>query len=79
VRGVGPGCSSKWLSVREFEESSKRMRLHSTHPGVTAEEVQARTGFELLVPERVPVTALPTDAELDVLRRRVDPQGLLRR
>jgi hypothetical protein len=41
--------------------------------------VQARTGFELLVPERVPVTALPTDAELDVLRRRVDPQGLLRR
>jgi glutaconate CoA-transferase, subunit B len=77
--GGGPRYCITPLAVLDFEETSKRMRLHSTHPGVTAEEVQARTGFELLVPERVPVTALPTDAELDVLRRRVDPQGLLRR
>ena len=41
--------------------------------------VKARTGFELLVPDRVPVTASPADDELDILRRRVDPQGLLRR
>lgn len=77
--GGGPRYCITPLAVLDFEETSKRMRLHSTHPGVTAEEVQARTGFELLVPERVPVTALPTDEELDVLRRRVDPQGLLRR
>ncbi len=77
--GGGPRYCITPLAVLDFEETSKRMRLHSTHPGVTAAEVQARTGFELIVPERVPVTALPTDAELDVLRRRVDPQGLLRR
>ena len=77
--GGGPRYCITPLAVLDFEETSKRMRLHSTHPGVTVEKVQARTGFELLVPERVPVTALPTDAELDVLRRRVDPQGLLRR
>lgn len=77
--GGGPRYCITPLAVLDFEETSKRMRLHSTHPGVTAEEVQARTGFELLVPERVPVTTLPTDEELDVLRRRVDPQGLLRR
>lgn len=77
--GGGPRYCITPLAVLDFEETSKRMRLRSTHPGVTAEEVQARTGFELLVPERVPVTALPTDEELDVLRRRVDPQGLLRR
>ena len=77
--GGGPRYCITPLAVLDFEETSKRMRLHSTHPGVTAAEVQARTGFELIVPERVSVTALPTDAELDVLRRRVDPQGLLRR
>lgn len=77
--GGGPRYCITPLAVLDFEETSKRMRLRSTHPGVTAEEVQARTGFELLVPERVPVTTLPTDEELDVLRRRVDPQGLLRR
>jgi len=43
------------------------------------EQVVANTGFSLIVPERVPVTEAPTPEELDVLRRRVDPQGLLRR
>jgi hypothetical protein len=31
------------------------------------------------VPDRVPITGSPDADELDILRRRVDPQGLLRR
>lgn len=77
--GGGPRYCITPLGILDFEETSKRLRLHSVHPGVTADEVKTRTGFELLVPDRVPVTALPTAAELDILRRRVDPQGLLRR
>jgi glutaconate CoA-transferase subunit B len=77
--GGGPRYCITPLAVLDFEETSKRMRLRSVHPGVSVEEVRARTGFELLVPDRVPVTAPPTDAELDILRRRVDPQRLLRR
>jgi glutaconate CoA-transferase subunit B len=77
--GGGPRYCITPLAVLDFEETSKRLRLHSVHPGVTVDEVRARTGFELLVPERVPVTAAPTAVELGILRRRVDPQGLLRR
>ena len=77
--GGGPRYCITPLAVLDFEETSKRLRLHSVHPGFTVDEVKARTGFELLVPDRVPVTGLPTAAELDILRRRVDPQGLLRR
>ena len=77
--GGGPRYCITPLGVLDFEETSKRLRLHSVHPGVTVDEVKARTGFELVVPDRVPVTGLPTVAELDILRRRVDPQGLLRR
>ena len=42
-------------------------------------QVVAATGFPLVIPDRVPETAPPTAGELDILRRRVDPQGLLRR
>ena len=77
--GGGPRYCVTPLAVMDFEESSKRMRLHSVHPGVTVDEVRARTGFDLLVPAHVPVTPAPGADELDILRTRVDPQGLLRR
>ncbi len=77
--GGGPRYCITPLAVLDFEDTSKRLRLRSVHPGITVDEVKARTGFELLVPDRVPVTASPADDELDILRRRVDPQGLLRR
>jgi glutaconate CoA-transferase subunit B len=76
--GGGPRYCVTPLAVLDFEETSKRMRLRSVHPGVEVADVIGRTGFELLVPGRVPVTAPPTAEELCILRRRVDPRGLLR-
>ena len=39
------------------------MRIESVHPGVTVDDVQAATGFELLLPDgEVPTTAVPTAA-----------------
>ena len=64
------------LCVMDFEEESKRMRLKSAHPGVTVEQVIANTGFELIVPERVPVTE--AERQLRVLRTRIDVRGALR-
>ena len=40
------------LGIFGFEEHSKRMQLLALHPGVTADQVQANTGFELLVARR---------------------------
>ena len=76
--GGGPRYCITPLAVMDFDEQSKRMRLFSVHPGVSVEQVRAQTGFELMVPSRVPVTPLPTAEELAILRGRVDPQGLLR-
>lgn len=77
--GGGPRYCVTPLGILDFEEESRRLRLRSTHPGVAVEQVVAATGFPLIVPARVPVTESPTAEELDILRRRVDPQGLLRR
>ena len=77
--GGGPRYCVTPLAILDFEEESKRLRLRSVHPGVTVDQVVAATGFPLIVPDRVPDTSPPTADELDILRRRVDPQGLLRR
>ena len=63
------------LAVLGFDEVSKRMQVLALHPGVTAEEVQDNTGFELLTAPDLPVTDPPSDDELAVLRH-LDPDRL---
>lgn len=60
------------LAVLDLEGPGRTMRLRSTHPGVTVEEVLAKTGFELAVPEEVPTTRLPTDEERRLIREVLD-------
>jgi glutaconate CoA-transferase subunit B len=74
----GPEFVFTPLGVFDFEETSKHMRIKSLHPGVTVDQVQAATGFELLVPDDVPTTGEPTAVELDLLRSRIDRAGVLR-
>lgn len=76
--GGGPRYVVTPLCVMDFHEESKRMRLKSVHPGVTVAEVVEKTGFELLVPDRVPETEPPTAEQLDILRNRIDVRGALR-
>ena len=64
------------LAVLDFETPDHSMRLRSVHPGVTVDEVVAATGFELVVPDDVPETRLPTDEELRFIRDVIDPQSL---
>jgi glutaconate CoA-transferase, subunit B len=63
------------LGIFSFEEQSKRMQLQALHPGVTADEVQGNTGFELLVIADLGATDPPTENELAVLRH-LDPDRL---
>jgi acyl CoA:acetate/3-ketoacid CoA transferase beta subunit len=63
------------LGVFDFESDDHRMRLRSTHPGVTVDEVIAATGFDLVIPADVPESRLPTDDELVALDA-IDPKGL---
>jgi acyl CoA:acetate/3-ketoacid CoA transferase beta subunit len=64
------------MCVFDFEPESKRMRIRSLHPGVTAAAVQEATGFEVIVPAGdIPETPSPTAEELRILREEVDPTG----
>lgn len=76
LRGEGPTRVITDLAVLDFEPRSKRMRLLTVHPGVTPEEVQARTGFPLLRAETVGETPAPSAEQVAVLRGRVDPEGI---
>src|SRR5690606_16271825 len=67
------------LGVFDFETHDHRMRIRSVHPGVTVDEVVAATGFELVVPDDVPTTRLPTPDELELIRTVIDPKGLRER
>jgi len=64
------------LAVLDFETPDHSMRVRSLHPGVTADEVQAATGFPLVVPPDVSETRAPTDDDLRLLRELLDPKSL---
>lgn len=63
------------LGVYDFETPDHRMRLRSLHPGVTVDEVVAATGFELVIPDDVPTSRLPSPEELRLLDEVIDPKG----
>ena len=63
------------LAVLDFATPGHRMRLRSVHPGVTADEVQDATGFDLVIPDDVPQSRLPTPDELDLIATVIDPTG----
>ncbi len=60
------------LGLFGFDEATRAMRLEALHPGVTVEQVVENTGFELIIPDYVPVTDPPTERELELLRS-LDP------
>lgn len=64
------------LAVLDFQTPDHSMRLASVHPGVSVDEVTAKTGFPLTVTGDVPETRQPTGEELRVLREVLDPGSL---
>jgi len=75
--GTGPYKVITTMAVIGFHPESRRMQVESVHPNVMKEDVSANTGFELLFADPLPMTPVPTDEELQILREQVDPQGLL--
>ncbi len=73
----GPTAVITPLAILDFDTPDRSMRLQSVHPGVEVEQVREATGFELAVPDQVPVTPAPTAEQLRLLRERIDRDGLL--
>lgn len=75
-RHTGPYRVVTDLAVLDYDEKTCRMRLRALQPGVTVEQVQAETGFELVIPSRVEQNPPPQPEELRLLREVIDPQRL---
>lgn len=63
------------LCVLDFTTRGKKIRVRSLHPGVSFEEVQDNTGFDLVWPARIPATKAPTREQLKIIAE-LDPHNL---
>ena len=64
-------CVFRW-NVEKFS-----WELVSLHPGIELSDVKESTGFDFLISEPVPITKIPTEKELALLRE-IDKYGYLR-
>lgn len=62
------------LCVMDWQGPRHMLQLRSLHPGVTVEQVLENTGFEIHVPANVPVTAAPTQEQMEIIAQ-LDPQN----
>jgi glutaconate CoA-transferase subunit B len=67
-RRGGPVALLTGKALFSWQKEKRRFRLESVHPGSSAEDVRAGTGFEFDLPARPPATPPPTTAELELLR-----------
>jgi glutaconate CoA-transferase subunit B len=72
----GPLAVVTDLCVLKFAEPGKEMYLDQYFPGVTVEHIVENTGFEIDV-SHAEEAQPPSEAELEILRRDVDPQRLI--
>ncbi len=56
------------LAVFGFDDRSRRMKVVALNPGVTRQQVQDNTGFELVFDRETAITEPPTPQELEALR-----------
>jgi glutaconate CoA-transferase subunit B len=59
----------------DFDPKTKKIRLMSVHPGISVQDVLDNVMFDLIVPDDVPTTPEPTQAQIDIMHR-LDPNGI---
>ena len=73
--GGGPELVVTDLCQMDFDEKEKQIRLKTVHPGVTVEKVKDEVMFDLIIPDNVPTTRLPSPDELKTVRG-LDPNRI---
>ena len=74
--GHGPRYLVSDLGQFDFNGLNGCMRVLSIHPGVSMQQLLSKTGFEIEIPDPLPVTKVPTEQELILLREIIDPLGV---
>jgi acyl CoA:acetate/3-ketoacid CoA transferase beta subunit len=76
-KGTGPYRVITQLGIYGFDDKTKRLKLISLHPGVTPDEVKENSSFEIILPAKIETSPEPTDKDLRILRREIDPAGII--
>src|SRR5581483_530032 len=76
LRGGGPSRVLTDKAVLGVDETTRRLKLLSIHPGVSRDELRAATGFDLDVPANCPTPQPPTDEQVRLIREELDPHRL---
>ncbi|MHA1522543.1 MAG: hypothetical protein ACTSRK_20435 [Promethearchaeota archaeon] len=58
-----------------FDETTKIMKLETIHPGISIEDIRNNCGFDIIIPDNVPTTPIPTREDVQLLRE-LDPTGM---
>ncbi len=74
--GGGPYRLITQLGVYGFDKVTKRMKLLERLPGVSLEDIQSNSQFEILVDGDIPETTVPTEKEVRILRE-LDPRKMV--
>ncbi|MDD5311998.1 MAG: 3-oxoacid CoA-transferase [Dehalococcoidia bacterium] len=74
---TGPYRVITQLATYGFDENTKQMKLISLHPGVSLEEVQDNCSFDMLIPEKYTISPEPSEKDLHILRKEIDPTGIM--
>ena len=72
---TGPYRVISQLGIYGFDQATKRLQLLALHPGVTVEDIQANSSFEILIPDEIQITQPPTEEERRLLHK-IDPTGM---
>jgi acyl CoA:acetate/3-ketoacid CoA transferase beta subunit len=76
-KNTGPYRVITQLGIYGFDPETKRMILLSLHEGVTLEQCKEQSSFEFAVSERIETTAPPTEEEIRILHKEIDPVGIV--
>ena len=76
-RETGPYRVITQLGIYGFDDVTKKLKLISLHPGVCLEEVEENSSFNITIPDHVNVSPEPTEYELQILRKEIDPASIV--
>jgi glutaconate CoA-transferase subunit B len=72
--GSGPSVVVTDLGIYHFDDDGE-MRLESLHPGASLEAVRESIGWPIRLAPEVAETPAPSDEELRLIRKELDPEG----
>lgn len=75
--GTGPAVLVSPLGFFDFDGPQRTMRAVSLNPGVSTDDVREATGFEVDGLDAAQTIPAPSAEELSILRKKVDPRGVL--